>query len=43
MNTYKITIGGEEIYKNLSLQEAQTKTSLLLALSSRLDIFYKEE
>ena len=38
---YKITIGGETVFKNLSEIEAKHKCNLMLALSSRLDIFYK--
>ena len=41
--TYKITIGDKVVYSGLDKQTAEAKCRLLLALSSRLDIFYKKE
>ena len=38
---YNITIGNKKVFDNLTLQEAKGKCCLLLALSSRLDIFYQ--
>jgi len=41
MTKYKITIGNKTVFENLTLSEAKQKCNLMLALSSRLDIFYK--
>ena len=41
--TYNITIGDKIVYSGLDLFTAQNKCRLLLALSSRLDIFYNKE
>lgn len=43
MNTYKITIGDETVLSGLSEGEAKQKCRMMLALCSRLDIFYKKE
>lgn len=43
METYKITIGHKDVFTGLSEQEAKAKCRLMLALSSRLDIFYEKE
>ena len=41
MCKYKITIGNKTVFENLSEIEAKQKCNLMLALSSRLDIFYR--
>ena len=43
MNTYNVTIGGKPVFTGLTEQEAGAKCRLMLALSSRLDIFYNKE
>ena len=40
---YYITIGNKKIFSDLTKEEAIYKTNLMLALSSRLDIFYHKE
>lgn len=42
-NNYFITIGGQKVLTGLSKKEAKQKCCLMLALSSRLDIFYNKE
>jgi hypothetical protein len=42
-NNYFITIGGQKVITGLTREEAKQKTILMLALSSRLDIFYNKE
>jgi hypothetical protein len=39
---YFITIGDSIVFENLTKDEAEHKTILMLALSSRLDIFYNK-
>ena len=39
--TYAVTIGGKPVYQNLTKSDAQNKARMMLAMSSRLDIFYK--
>ena len=41
MKKFKITIGGKTVLDNLTKTEAKQKCRLMLAISSRLDIFYK--
>lgn len=41
--TYQITIGGKPVFTGLSQTAAKSRCALLLAMSSRLDIFYEKE